>query len=85
MTLPIQGRYKQTAQQSSTNLLNNSRYKCLSQRVLIRFVRTLTLTSIMNDSSAARSGAVQAATPTNKTVEHRDKVQSSSKYRDFII
>jgi hypothetical protein len=26
----------------------------------------------MNDSSAARSGAVQAATPVNQTTKHRD-------------
>jgi hypothetical protein len=32
----------------------------------------------MNDSSAARSGAVQAAAPINQTIEHRDRVQSKS-------
>jgi hypothetical protein len=31
----------------------------------------------MNDSSAARSGAVQAATPVNQTVKHRYEVQSN--------
>jgi hypothetical protein len=32
----------------------------------------------MNDSSAARSGAVQAATPGNQTVKRHDKMQSNS-------